>query len=193
MKAANYIVGQICATHIARSEPMQGPFAYISWFAVVLSVGFGVGVGVLAMLSPLRAWGQQQAEGRLAVLGLVGVVTFGLSFGLWVWLWAWGLHVVGAMMLRVTDATGPAYMANYEAQRMGIIWELWWREIMPPLLVTQPGCYTQEAVCALIKPGRSFEAQTRYVVHVMLSGVALLASWGVVGYFTRPKRPVDGQ
>ena len=170
------------------SDP--GPFIIL---AVVL-VLVGALVSLLALLSPVRRLCRRSLESRIAVICILGLIPFVISFGLWTRLSAEAAYVFGTMVMvdtfdpeRIPTATWPPETL---VNKPFVIRELWMRLLIPPPV--RRSCYAGEAwVCGLaddVLPATSDQWSCKsYVQDVGMAGVSALTSCVLVWLFTRKR------
>jgi hypothetical protein len=172
------------------SDP--GPFIIL---AVVL-VLVGALVSLLALLSPVRRLCRRSLVARIAVICILGLISFVISFGLSMRLNAEAAYVFGTMVMvdtfdpeRIPTATWPPETL---VNKPLVIRELWMRLLIPP--PARRSCYAGEAwVCSLaddVLPATSdrWSGQS-YLQDVGMTSVPALTSCVLAWLFTRKRRP----
>ena len=171
---------------------MSDPGPYIVLAIVLVLVG--ALVSLLALLSPIRRLCRRSLVARIAVICILGLVSFVIGFGLWTRLNAEAAHVFGTMIIvdtfdaeRTPTATWPPETL---ANKPFVIRELWTRLLIPPP-VRRP-CYAGEAwVCGLtddVLPATSDRWSWKsYLQDVGLAGVSVLTSSVLAWLFTRKR------
>lgn len=170
------------------SDP--GPYIIL---AVVL-VLVGALVSLLALLSPVRRLCRRSLVTRIAVICILGLVSFVISFGLWARLNAEAAYVFGTMVIvdtfdpeRIPTATWPPETL---VNKPLVIRELWTRLLIPPPV--RRSCYAGEAwVCGLadgVLPATSdLWSWKSYLRDVGMACVPALTSSVLVWLFTRKR------
>jgi len=170
------------------SDP--GPFIIV----VVVLVLVGALVSLLALLSPVRRLCRRSLVTRIAVICILGMVSFVIGFGLWMRLTAEAAYVFGTMVMvdtfdpeRIPVATWPLETL---VNKPFVIRELWMRLLTPP--PARRSCYASEAwVCGLaddVLPATSdrWSGQS-YLQDVGMAGIPVLTSCVLVWFFTRKR------
>ena len=173
---------------------MSDPGPYII-LAVVL-VLMGALTSLLTLLSPVRRLCRRSLVARIAAICILGLVSFGISFGLWTRLSAEAAYVFGTMVMvdtfdpeRIPTATWPPETL---VNKPFVIRELWTRLLIPPPV--RRSCYAGEAwVCGLaddVLPATSdrWSGQS-YLQDVGTAGVPALTSSVLAWLFTRKRHP----
>ena len=170
------------------SDP--GPFIIV---AVVL-VLVGALVSLLALLSPVRRLCRRSLVARIAVICILGLVSFVISFGLSIRLNAEAAYVFGTMVMvdtfdpeRIPTATWPPETL---VDKPFVIRELWMRLLIPPPV--RRSCYAGEAwVCGLaddVLPATSDRWSCKsYLQGVGMASVPVLTSSVLAWLFTRKR------
>jgi hypothetical protein len=172
------------------SDP--GPYIIV---AIVL-VLVGALISLLALLSPVRRLCRRSLVARIAVICILGLVSFVIGFGLWTRLNAEVAYVFGTMVMvdtfdpeRIPTATWPPETL---VNKPFVIRELWMRLLIPPPV--RRSCYAGEAwVCdladdALPATSDRWSGQS-YLQDVSMAGVPVLTSSVLAWLFTRKRRP----
>ena len=107
----------------------------------------GALVSLLALLPPIRRWCRRNPAARIAVLFVLGLASFSISFVLWT-RFAVEVSAIYSTLMAIDTfdrppATGPA---EPDADRPLVIRELWQRRLVPPSL--RRACYARdEKIC----------------------------------------------
>jgi hypothetical protein len=171
---------------------MSDPWPYIILAFVLVLVG--ALVSLLALLSPVRRLCRRSLGSRIAVICILGLVSFVISFGLWTRLTAEAAYVFGTMVMvdtfdpeRIPAATWPPETL---VNKPFVIQELWMRLLIPPSM--RRPCYAGEAwVCGLaddVLPATSDRWRwTSYLQDVGVACVPVLTSSVLAWLFTRKR------
>jgi hypothetical protein len=146
------------------------------------------------LLSPVRRLCRRSLVARIAVICILGLVSFVISFGLWTRLSAEAAYVFGTMVMvdtfdpeRIPTATWPPETL---VNKPFVIRELWMRLLIPPSM--RQSCYAGEAwVCGLaddVLPATSDRWSWKsYVQDVGMASVPVLTSSVLAWLFTRKR------
>jgi hypothetical protein len=152
----------------------------------------GALVSLLALLQPVHRWGQRNPAARGALLCILGLVSFVISFSGLTRLEAQATYHFGVMT--IVDTFGPAgarIITPPKVNESFVISELWVRLLLPPSL--RPPCSTGEAwVCAqadrVVSATSAQWGWSAYWMGVELGSVSAVAS-SILGWlFTRQSK-----
>jgi hypothetical protein len=171
---------------------MSDPGPYIILAIVLVLVG--ALISLLALLSPVRRLCRPNLVARIAVICILGLVSFVIGFGLWTRLNAEAAYVFGTMVIvdtfdpeRIPAATWPPETL---VNKPFVIRELWTRLLIPPPV--RRSCYAGEAwVCGLaddVLPATSDRWSGKsYLQDVGMAGVSALTSCVLAWLFTQKR------
>lgn len=156
--------------------------------ACAASILFGVLISLVALIPPIRRFGQRGSAAGKVLIGLLALFAFVAAFGLSTRLFAEAMYrsVAGTIdQARVSVVAGSRQgelIEEWDKSKGVVVTELWLRQLTPPR--DDPGCRTGRIqVCDLMGELGIFGAPG-WGIHLLFVGMAVLSALASA-WFTR--------